>query len=84
MSGVTGSSKVGSLAIEHFKELKEAWQYEHDEHKRLKVFVFQLSNDIAELEAKISFLESNTELESIRLCIVIYYFVFHKLLLHTA
>lgn len=59
-------TNVGSLAIEHFNELKEAWQFEYDEHQRLDQVVVELSDNINQLEMKLAALESDLDAETIR------------------
>lgn len=60
------STNVGTLAIEHFQELKEAWQFEHDEHQRLDKVVISLSDDVASLEEKVAVLERDLNVEELR------------------
>jgi type IV secretory pathway component VirB8 len=36
MQSLQSKSNVGSLTIQHFKELKDAWQWEQAAHERLQ------------------------------------------------
>ena len=61
-----GHGKVDTLAIQHFQELKEAWQFEHDAHTRLDQTTQALAEDVSRLKSRVSDLEREVDLEATR------------------
>lgn len=61
-----GHGKVDTLAIQHFQELKEAWQFEHDAHLRLDHIAQELLEEVSELKSRVSDLERDVDLEATR------------------